>query len=46
MDIDIDKKQAEENKLYSQRDYLNKQENGELRRMTLGKDLDRFNPEQ
>jgi hypothetical protein len=24
MDIDIDKKQAEENKFYSQRDYLNK----------------------
>lgn len=46
MDIDIDKKQAEENKFYSQRDYLNKQEKGELRRMTLGKDLDRFNPEQ
>ena len=46
MDIDIDKKQAEENKFYSQRDYLNKQEKGQLRRMTLGKDLDRFNPEQ
>jgi hypothetical protein len=46
MDIDIDKNQAEENKFYSQRDYLNKQEKGQLRRMTLGKDLDRFNPEQ
>lgn len=55
MDINIDKKQIEENKFYSQRDYfnkqeqgqgLNKQETGELRRMTLGKDLDRFNPEQ
>jgi hypothetical protein len=46
IDIDIDKKQSEENKFYSQRDYLNKQEKGELRRMTLGKDLDRFNPEE
>ncbi len=46
MDINIDKKQEQENKFYSQRDLLNKQETGELRRMTLGKDLDRFNPEQ
>jgi hypothetical protein len=46
LDINIDKKQEQENKFYSQRDYLNKQETGELRRMTLGKDLDRFNPEQ
>ncbi len=46
IDIDIDKKQIEENKFYNQRDFLNKQETGELRRMTLGKDLDRFNPEQ
>lgn len=45
MDINIDKKQEQENKFYSQRDSLNKQETGELRRMTLGKDLDRFNPE-
>ena len=46
LDIDIDKKQMEENKYFSQRDYLNKQEKDSLRRMTLGKDLDRFNPEQ
>ena len=46
MDIDIDKKQAEENKYFSPRDYLNKQEKDSLRRMTLGKDLDRFDPEQ
>lgn len=46
LDIDIDKKQIEENKFYSQRDFLNKQEKDNLRRMTLGKDLDRFNPEQ
>ena len=46
LDIDIDKKQIEENKYFSQRDYLNKQEKDSLRRMTLGKDLDRFNPEQ
>ena len=46
LDINIDIKQEQENKFYSQRDYLNKQETGELRRMTLGKDLDRFNPEQ
>ena len=45
LDIDIDKKQIEENKYFSQRDYLNKQEKDSLRRMTLGKDLDRFNPE-
>ena len=45
LDIDIDKKQMEENKYFSQRDYLNKEERTELRRMTLGKDLDRFNPE-
>jgi hypothetical protein len=45
IDIDPDKKQIEENKFFSQRDYLNKQETGELRRMTLGKHLDRFNPE-
>ena len=44
LDIDIDKKQIEENKYFSQRDYLNKQEKDSLRRMTLGKDLDRFNP--
>jgi hypothetical protein len=43
LDINIDKKQQLENKFYSQRDFLNKQE---TRRMTLGKDLDRFNPEQ
>ena len=46
IDIDPDKKQIEENKFFSQRDYLNKQEKDSLRRMTLGKDLDRFNPEQ
>ena len=46
IDIDIDKKQEQENKFFSQRDYLNKQEQGELRRMTLGKDLDRFNRDQ
>lgn len=45
IDINPDKKQIEENKFYSQRDYLNKQETGELRRMTLGDSLDRFNPE-
>lgn len=45
MDIDIDKKQMEENKYYSQRDYLDKQEKQDLRRMTLGDKLDRFNPE-
>ena len=45
LDIDIDKKQIEENKYFSQRDYLNKQEKDSLRRMTLGKGLDRFNPE-
>jgi len=38
IDIDIDKKQSKENKFYRQRDYLNKQEKGELSRMTLGKD--------
>lgn len=46
MDIDIDKKQIEENKFANQRDFLDKQEKQDLRRMTLGKDLDRFNPEQ
>ena len=46
LDINIDKKQIEENKYFSQRDYLNKQEKDSLRRMTLGKDLDRFNPEE
>ena len=46
MDIDIDKKQIEENKFLGQRDYLNQKEKTELRRMTLGSDLDRFNPEQ
>lgn len=45
LDINIDKRQAEENKYFSQRDYLNKQEKNSLRRMTLGKDLDRFNPD-
>jgi hypothetical protein len=45
LDINPDKKQAEENKFFSQRDYLNEQEKDELRRMTLGKGLDRFNPE-
>jgi hypothetical protein len=44
--IDPDKRQAEENNHYlSQRDFLNKQEKEDLRRMTLGKNLDRFNPE-
>ena len=46
LDIDIDKKQIEENKFFSQRDFLNKQETNELRRMTLGSDLDRFNRDQ
>jgi hypothetical protein len=59
LDINIYKKQIEQNKFYSQRDYfnrqqqeqnqeqkLNKQETGELRRMTLGSGLDRFNPDQ
>lgn len=46
LDINPDKKQIEENKFFSQRDYLNKQEKGDLRRMTLGDSLDRFNPEQ
>ena len=36
IDIDIDKKQEQENKFFSQRDFLNKQEKNELRRMTLG----------
>ena len=46
IDIDPDKRQAEENNHYlSQRDFLNKQEKEDLRRMTLGKNLDRFNPE-
>ena len=45
LDINPDKKQIEENKYFSQRDYLNKQEKDSLRRMTLGKGLDRFNPE-
>ena len=46
MDIDIDKKQIEESKEFlSQRDFLNKQEKGDLRRMTLGDKLDRFKPE-
>jgi hypothetical protein len=58
MDINIDKKQRQENTFYRQRDYLNKQElnrkqeqglnkqeTSELRRMTLGSTLDRFNPE-
>ena len=61
IDIDPDKKQVEENKFFSQRDYYNKrglphtdgnpqqglskEEQGDLRRMTLGKNLDRFNPE-
>jgi hypothetical protein len=45
LDINPDKKQLEENKFFSQRDYLDKQEKDDLRRMTLGKDLDRFNPE-
>jgi hypothetical protein len=46
LDKDIDKKQIEENKFFSQRDFLNKQETNELRRMTLGSDLDRFNRDQ
>ena len=47
MDIDIDKAQQEESKQFlSQRDFLNKQEKDRLRRMTLGKDLDRFDPER
>ena len=47
MDINIDKKQQEESKQFlSQRDFLNKQEKDRLRRMTLGKDLDRFDPER
>jgi hypothetical protein len=46
IDIDIDKKQIEENKMFSQRNFLNKQEKNELRRMTLGSDLDRFNRDQ
>ena len=46
LDIDIDQKQMEENKNFAQSDNLNKQEKAELRRMTLGKDLDRFNPER
>jgi hypothetical protein len=46
IDIDIDKRQAEENKkFFSQRDYLNKQEKQDLRKMTLGDHLDRYNPE-
>ncbi len=46
MDIDIDKAQQEESKQFlSQRDFLNKQEKQDLRRMTLGDKLDRFNPE-
>jgi hypothetical protein len=46
MDIDIDKRQVEESKEFlSQRDYLDKQEKTDLRRMTLGDKLDRFNPE-
>ena len=57
--INIYKKQIEQNKFYSQRDYfnkqqqeqnheqkINKQETDELRRMTLGSGLDRFNPDQ
>jgi hypothetical protein len=46
IDIDIDKKQEQENEFFSQRDFLNKQETNELRRMTLGSDLDRFNRDQ
>jgi hypothetical protein len=47
MDIDIDKKQIEEsNKFLSQRDYLNNQEKADLRRMTLGNNSDRFDPEK
>jgi hypothetical protein len=46
IDIDIDKKQEQENEFFSQRDFLNKQEPNELRRMTLGSDLDRFNRDQ
>jgi hypothetical protein len=46
VDIDIDKQQIEESKEFlSQRDYLNNQEKQDLRRMTLGKNSDRFNPE-
>jgi hypothetical protein len=46
MDINIDKAQQEESKEFlSQRDFLNKQEKDSLRRMTLGKGLDRFHPE-
>ncbi|MGB5090754.1 MAG: hypothetical protein WBN72_07405 [Nitrososphaeraceae archaeon] len=46
MDIDIDKAQQQESKEFlSQRDFLNKQEKQDLRRMTLGDKLDRFNPE-
>ena len=45
MDIDIDKQQQLENKFANQRDFLNKQEQVDLRRMTLGENLDRFNPE-
>jgi hypothetical protein len=46
IDIDRDKKQEQENEFFSQRDFLNKQETNELRRMTLGSDLDRFNRDQ
>lgn len=46
MDIYIDKKQIEENKFFGQGDYLDQKEKTELRRITLGSDLDRFNPEQ
>jgi hypothetical protein len=46
IDIDIDNKQEQENKFFSQRDFLNKQETNELQRMTLGSDLDRFNRDQ
>lgn len=46
MDIDIDKAQQQESKEFlSQRDFLNKQEKQDLRRMTLGDKLDRFDPE-
>ena len=35
----------EENKNFAHSDNLNKQEKAELRRMTLGKAMDSFNPE-
>jgi hypothetical protein len=46
IDIDPDKKAIEENKFFSQRDFLDKQEKQDLRKMTLGDKLDRFDPEE